>query len=121
MSFYAGGHAYIKPGRRLRPIFSFSMVQGHQQILSNSRSFDIDYIDIDIKTQPFVLNALFLIIFLFYRKFHENCIFLAKGCILEQIVRKQTPLKNKFFLPTATFSKAWKWQQFDFGLTFTHF
>ena len=20
-----------------------------------------------------------------------------------------------------TFSKAWKWQQFDFGLTFTHF
>ena len=24
-------------------------------------------------------------------------------------------------LPIETFSKAWKWHQFDFGLTFTHF
>ena len=42
-------------------------------------------------------------------------------------IRKETSLKIQFYyqniinLPINTFSKAWKWQLFDFGPTFTHF
>merc|ERR1712155_451565 len=53
----------------------------------------------------------------------ENAIFWQKA----QNQRKETPLKIQFYyqdninLPIKTFSKAWKWQPFDFGPTFTHF
>ena len=66
-------------------------------------------------------------IFCFTEKFHGNCIFLAKGCVLEQKLRKETPLKipfycqNVMYLPIKTFSKAWQWHWFDFGINFTHF
>ena len=50
---------------------------------------------------------------------------MAKGCIVEQNSRKETPLKIKFYfqdllnLPIETLSKAWKWYRFDFGTAFT--
>ena len=45
----------------------------------------------------FCSNGLFLFKFLYYRKFHGNCIFLANGCTVEQNSRKKTPLKVKFY------------------------
>ena len=53
--------------------------------------------------------------------------FLENDCMLEQIARKQTPLKIQFYiqdnitLPTNTFINAWEWHQFDFGIIFTPF
>ena len=60
-------------------------------------------------------------------KFHGNCIFLANRCVLEQNLRKETPLRIQFYcqnimtLLIETFSKAWQWHWFDFGNNFTHF
>ena len=69
----------------------------------------------------------FIQIISFEEKFHGNCIFLANGCVLEQNLRKETPLRIQFYcqnimtLPIETFSKAWQWHRFDFGINFTHF
>ena len=57
----------------------------------------------------------------------EIAIFWQKAASWRKIKRKETPLKIQFYyqdiinLPIKTFSKAWKWQPFDFGPTFTHF
>ena len=64
----------------------------------------------------------FLFNFLFHGKVLWNLHFLAKGCIVEQHSRKETPLKIRFYyqnpinLPIKTFSKAWKWHPFDLVL-----
>ena len=77
--------------------------------------------------QPFAQNEFFCSIFFLTEKFHGNCNFLEKGCVMAENSRKETPLKIQFYyqdiinLPIKTFSKAWKWQPFDFGPTFTHF
>ena len=63
----------------------------------------------------FCQKGLFLINFLFSETFHENFIFLAKSCIIEQNARKHTLLKIQFYclfnitLPIWTFFKAWHW------------
>ena len=69
----------------------------------------------------------FIQIISFEEKFHGNCIFLAIGCVLEQNLRKEIPLRIQFYcqnimtLPIETISKAWQWYSFDFGINFTHF
>ena len=69
----------------------------------------------------------FIQIISFEEKFHGNCIFLAIGCVLEQNLRKEIPLRIQFYcqnimtLSIETISKAWQWYRFDFGINFTHF
>ena len=52
--------------------------------------------------------------------------FLANDCVLGQNARKETLLKIQFYYiysitpPKESFSRAWKWHGFDFGLIFTH-
>ena len=63
----------------------------------------------------------------FWRKISWKLYFLAIGCVLEQNLRKETPLRIQFYcqnimtLPIETISKAWQWYSFDFGINFTHF
>ena len=61
-------------------------------------------------------NELFLLNFLFSYsgEFYEKCVFLAKGCVMEQISRKKTKLKIQFYFqsiitkPIQTFLKLGK-------------
>ena len=59
------------------------------------------------------------------KKIEQKSPFLAKQGILEQTLIKETPLKiqlyltNNIALPKDTFSRAWQWHRFDFGLIFT--
>ena len=61
------------------------------------------------------------------QKLNKNSPFWAKGCIVAQNSRKQTPLKIRFYFqtninrPINTFSKSWEWHQFTIGLTITLF
>ena len=77
--------------------------------------------------QPYTQNGLFYTNYKFWRKISWKLHFLAIGCVLEQNLRKEIPLRIQFYcqnimiLPIETFSKAWKWHWFDFGINFTHF
>ena len=87
----------------------------------------VSFIKVCSRIPCFAKNWLFLFNFLFCRKFHGNSIFLSSGCIQRQSLRKETPLKIQFYLtdtitqPNDTFSRAWQWHWFDFGLIFTLF
>ena len=87
----------------------------------------VSFLQFYSKTLCFAKNGLFLLNFLFFRKFHGNSIFLVSGCILRQSLRKETPLKIQFYCQvTITQSKnicseAWQQHRFDFGLIFILF
>ena len=59
--------------------------------------------------------------------FHKTSPFWAEGCILEENLRRLTPLRIQFYcqniinLPINTLFIAWQWHQFDFGIIFTPF
>ena len=70
--------------------------------------FSIDSIKISLL--PYMS---FSSIFCLTEKFHETCNFLANSCFVEQNLRKETPLKIKFYFvhhhsTYQPFSKAWK-------------
>ena len=77
--------------------------------------------------QPYTQNGLFYTNYKFWRKISWKLYFLAIGCVLEQNLRKEIPLRIQFYcqnimtLPIETISKAWQWYRFDFGINFTHF
>ena len=87
----------------------------------------VSFLQFYSKTLCFAKNGLFLFNFLFFRKFHGNSIFLVSGCILQQSLRKETPLKIQFYCyvninqPKNICPEAWQQHRFDFGLIFILF
>ena len=48
-------------------------------------------------TKHFAHNGMILLKIPFSGEFYEKCVFLAKGCIMEQNLRKKTQLKIQFY------------------------